>query len=345
MEANYTEFKEKFWALVSESNNILITSHISPDDDSISSVLSMYEIILQRFPEKKVRIAYSNERITQYESFTYFDKIEFVDDVANLVNEIDLLIVLDGSEYHRFSRMPEILQTASKSICIDHHNSPPSTFTLSLIIPTMPANGELIYRAFEGDYTITKSLAEAFLLGILGDTGNFRFLKPGQTETFLIAKKLLDILGVSIDSFRSRYGMMSKREFELLKEFIKNTQYAEISNWPPVQYSFVDKNTIAKEGYSDTELSAASSIYVSMYVRNIQGYTWGFTIKPKSTGELSLSFRSLPGSVIVRDLVERMGIGGGHDRACGGSFKNTQEVEEGIEKILTWMKDNAPLLG
>ena len=45
MENQYKEFKEKFLSLVHNSEKILISSHISPDDDSISSVLNIYRII------------------------------------------------------------------------------------------------------------------------------------------------------------------------------------------------------------------------------------------------------------------------------------------------------------
>jgi bifunctional oligoribonuclease and PAP phosphatase NrnA len=342
------QFSVEFFKLVAQSEKILITSHISPDDDSIASVLSIAEIISQKYPDKSFRIVYTGKPVTRWHTFKRFSMIEFVDDVSNELNGVDFLIMLDGSEYFRFSHNSEVLKTVPKTICIDHHASPPATFTLSLIDTSMPANAELIYRTFEHDMVLNKELAEIFLLGIFGDTGNFAFLKPHQSETLSIAKKLVDCSGVFVDEFQSRYNTISQREFEVIQEFIKNTNYIELPNWPGCQYSCIDRAVVKERGYTDEEISAGSSIYMSHYLRLITGYTWGFTLKPRSNGDCHLSFRSLSGSVKVRDMVERMQIGGGHDRACGGAFKKVDhdiEMSEGVEKIKTWMSENIPVVG
>ena len=342
------QFSVEFFKLVAQSENILITSHISPDDDSISSVLAVAEIIAQKYADKKVRIMYTGKPVARWHTFKRFGEIKFVDDISQELNGVDLLIMLDGSEYFRFSHNPEVLKTVPNTICIDHHASPPATFTLPLIDTTMPANAELIYRTFEHDMALNKELAEIFLLGILGDTGNFAFLKPHQSETLDIAKKLIDCADVFVDEFQSRYNTISQREFEIIQEFIKNTNYINLPNWPGCQYSFIDRAIIAKHGYTDEEISAGSSIYMSHYLRLITGYGWGFTLKPRSNGDCHLSFRSLTGSVKVRDMVERMKIGGGHDRACGGAFKKVDhdvEMSEGVDKIKSWMSENSPVIG
>lgn len=339
-------FKETFWKLVSESEHILVTSHISPDEDSFSSVLVMYALLQEKMPGKHVRIAYTGEAVPRFSSFLNFDKIEFVDDVANLVSEVDLLIMLDGGEYHRFSKMPEQLQTAKKTIAIDHHASAPGTFSASLIDTNMTSTSELLYRLFASDMNISKEIAETFLLGMLGDTGNFAFVKPAQGEIFTIAQKLLQTADTSIEILQSRYRAMSQREFALIQLFMKNTSYTEIPNWPAVQYSFITEDEVKAGAYSEVEISAGSAMYIGKYLRSVSGYPWGFVATPKDEG-CKFSFRSMPGSVNVRDMVERIGIGGGHDRAAGAAFKKTDvpvSVEQGIQNMFDWMKANKPEL-
>lgn len=346
MEANYTEFKEKFWALVSESNNILITSHISPDDDSISSVLSVYEIISQRFPDKKVRIAYSNAPVTRYSSFHNFKKIEFMKDIAEILDGMDLVIVLDLNGFHRFTKMPEKFE-GKKTICIDHHDSQANSHTLELINPKSPATAEVIYRIFENDFTLTKELAEVLFLGILGDTGNFTYLKPYQSDTLTIAKKLIEVGDIYIDTFKSRYMTLSQRELALIQVLLQNTKYGTVTGWPAHQYAFIDRETIEQGNFTDNEISAASSMYMAFYLRTITGYSWGFVVTPRKDGTCRVSLRSLPGSVNVCDMAVRMDIGGGHIRASGATIKMTDgpiDSKESIAKIEAWMGGNAPVL-
>ena len=79
-------FRKSFFELIDVSSSIIITSHISPDDDSIASVLSMYDVVTKYKSDVQVRIVYtaekSNEVVGRYGTFQNFEQIEFVDDVA-----------------------------------------------------------------------------------------------------------------------------------------------------------------------------------------------------------------------------------------------------------------------
>ncbi len=338
------QFKKEFFEIISIAQNILITSHISPDEDSIGSVLAMYTLLNDTVSDANIRICYSGLPVTRFKSFSNFDKVEFVEDVAHEMKNIDLVIFLDGGQYSRFSRMPEKLKSVPKTICIDHHASIPDDFTLSLIDTSSVSTTELIYSLADGD-KISKDFAEAILMGLLGDTGNFSFLPPEKSAVFDIAKKLVSIIEIPIDVFQSRYRAISQREFTLVGILIKNTRYIDTRDWPGAQYSFLDVENVEKGKYTDEEVSAANHIYMGAYLRSIEGYTWGFVVTPRTLGDWRISGRSLPGSVNVRKLFEELGIGGGHDRASGGSFKGENLTSEiCVQKIVEWMKKNKPSL-
>ncbi|KKT89418.1 MAG: DHHA1 domain protein [Candidatus Collierbacteria bacterium GW2011_GWD2_45_10] len=341
------EFADKFFELVDSVTNIAVTAHVSPDSDSIASVLSVYEILTTKYPEKNIRIIYSAEPQDHLRVFQNHDKIEFVPDIADHLDQTELLLMLDGGQYSRFSIYPEKLHRIPYTICIDHHPSPISDFSLSLVVPSSSSCAQLVYLALCGDLTISPRLAEVFLLGILGDTGNFNYLKPNQTEILTIAKKMIEIANVEIQEFQSRYQSIPKRAFELVKELMKNTVFSTSPKWPDYQYSFIDKEVIDTGEFSDSEISEACGIYLSHFLRTVKGFTWGFVITPRSSGECSISLRSLPRSVSVRDLMERTGLGGGHDRAAGGTFKKTDkdvEVSTSITWLIKWLGDHDPVL-
>ncbi len=340
-------FRRDFFALTDKAEHMVITSHYSPDDDSIGSVLSVYTILTTRYPAKDIRIIYTGASSERHDVFSQFEKIEFVDDVGNHLEGADLLIMLDASQYARFSKVPEQLQKVPQTIAIDHHASAPDVFTVSLVVPTFSSNCELIYRALDVENMLTKPLAEYFLLGILGDTGNFAYVRPDQSDVFTVAKKLVMTIGTSIDAFRARYGGIPKRIIPLLQELVKNTTYATLSDWPDFQYSYIDRSVVQAGQYTDEDMSAASHIYMGQYLPRVLGYGWGFVLTPRSDGGVRMSGRSLGNSVNVRDMHERLGIGSGHDRAAGGNFKKEivdREPKQCIVEVLKWMETNAPLM-
>jgi phosphoesterase RecJ-like protein len=343
-----SEFSSEFFGLVDSATKIVITAHESPDEDSISSILLIYRLITTNYPQKNVRLLYGSDPDTKYKVFENFAKIEFVDDIADHLNNTDLLIMLDGGNFSRFSKKPEILKSVSKTIAIDHHTSIPDEFTLSLVAPQYPACAEVIYRSLFTGFSIDKPLAEIFLLGILGDTGNFNYIKPHQSDTLAVTQKLLEISQVEMQEFQSRYQLISLRVFSIVQEFIKNTQYQSVGGWPDFQYSFITRNYLKKYQLSNPEVSEASHIYSTNFVRTLEGYSWGVVFSPNTNGDINISCRSLPGSTNVRDLMERFIKGGGHDRASGGTYKSTTkplDVIFSIKLFMKWIKSHTPVLG
>lgn len=334
--------------MLSSVQSICITSHRSPDDDSIASVLAMYQLVTEKFPDKRVEMIYTGDPENgRYKSFANFEKVKFVPDLTDQLFGFDLLIMLDGGEWGRFTNKPDAARTfTGKTICIDHHGSTPDKFDLMLVEPGASSCSELVYRLVEDKEHLEVEKARIFLLGILGDTGNFSYLDPTQLETLDIGRKLIEKVGVSIQEFTSLYAAIPKSRFELVKELMKNTEYIDsIPGWPPLQISTLSREYAVVFGYTDLEISEAVHIYVDNFLRWIHGYEWGVMITPRADGTYSLSLRSLPGSVNVRRVVERMGTGGGHDRAAGGTIRHDSkevpvEVSQAKEILLTWLNNN-----
>lgn len=339
-----SEFREQFFALTDKAHRIVITSHISPDDDSIGSVLSIYAILTEKYPEKDIRIIYTGVSVDRYKVFQGFSSIHWVDDVANHLEGIDTLITLDASNWRRFSKHEEILAAIPVRIGLDHHASLPDEYTLLFKDETASSNTELIYRVFLEGGLLSKEIAEYVLLGVLGDTANFSHVKPSHAETLLLGKTLIETVGMPIDQFRSRYGSIPLRIIPLLQELVKNTTYVTVEGWPPVQYTFADRVMATAANYTDEEMSAASHIYMGQYLPRVEGYGWGFVVTPRSDGGCRQSGRSLPTSVNVRDFHEKLGIGSGHDRAAGG-YVQEPDPKAWAEQVLEWMKENKPLIG
>ncbi len=342
------DFAKNIFELTDAATSIVVTSHTSPDDDSIASVLSAYRLLTAKYPSKKIRIVYSAKAIEKYKSFASFDRIEFVEEIVDHLDDCNLLIMLDGNQLGRFSRKLDLGIYKNKTICIDHHASAPSQFTLSYIYPQASATVEIIYDLFFKGQKLDKQTAEILLLGLLGDTGDFTYLTPKNTNVFDMAKVLLTVADCEIQEFKSRYATISPKMFSIVQEFVKNTQFCEIAGWPKFMYSYINREFADGNKLSDNEISEAGSTYVTNYLRAITDYTWGFVVTPKSDGSCNLSSRSMPKSVNVRILAEQVTSGGGHDHAAGGKFKSIDgsliQSENCVEKIKQWMMTNSPVL-
>ncbi|MEO5635011.1 MAG: DHH family phosphoesterase [Candidatus Paceibacterota bacterium] len=335
------EFNNKFWTLAENSKSIAITAHFSPDGDSISSCLSVFRILKDKFSEKNIRVIYSGEEDASFRFLSDFKNIEWLPDMADGLAETDLLIVVDCADDSRFTNKPEITNKITSKICIDHHKSAAGGYTENMIVPEIPACAELIYRIFKDEIIINEDLAKTFLLGIITDTGNFTDIEASQADTLLVANELIKKGNVNMVSFLAEFGTISKREFELVQEFIKNSSFEEVLNWPPFHYTYIEREIIEKNNYTGNELNKASKAYISAYLKKIEGYQWGFIVRPKLSF-CGISMRSVTENVNVRKILERMELGGGHDRAAGGIFKDEPDPKKCIERVFTWLENNKP---
>lgn len=343
------KFLEFFFKYTKDAKRILITGHMSPDDDAIGSTLALKHLLSKLYPTKKIDIAFSGYPSDRFACFEGYNLIQFNQDITLDIKNYQLLICLDGGQYSRFTLKPELLKSFNfPKICIDHHGTETDIFSLAVQVTNSTSTSELIYKMASKKIGLDMQLCETVLLGLLGDTGTFNYIKPDQYHIFDIVKKILTFSQINIQEFKSRYMMINPESFEVIRELMKNSQFLTIKGWPDFQISFLTRDYISETKYSDSQISEGSDIFVGQYLRLIKGHNWGFVIRPHSDGSCRLSLRSLPGSVNVRDLVEKMGIGGGHDRASGGKLQFTDEpILDPIKalKIMTdWMQKNKPVL-
>lgn len=343
------DFAIKFFALAEAAKSIIITAHTSPDDDSIGSMLSMYGLLIKKYPTKKIRMVYSGLRPNRYATFAYSKLIEFEKEVATELRDDDLLIMLDGADYGRFTKMPEKLAAfAGKTICIDHHRSPPSQFTLALIDPTACSVAQILYEQFFINSEISPEVVETLYMGLLADSGDFSYLVPGQGRVFDMAKRLFELGNFEVQEFKARYSTIGMSVFSVVKEYIKNTEFKALPGWPKYMFSYLTPEVVAREQWTEIDIKEGGLMYMGAFLRTIEGYPWGIVLTPKKDSSWGLSARSLPESVNVRLLMQGLADGGGHNRAAGGAFKplpgETLTFESCVKKIEQWMQNHEPEL-
>lgn len=309
-------------------NNVLLISHTGPDDDSIGSMLAAKHF-LEKLTTADVTAAYEDRPPQRYETFDGFNALTFTDDLQSLVDDADLVVFLDGSELDRFSQ--EALDISVPTYCIDHHPCEDPVFAEHLINPEKTSTAEILYDLFADE--LGEETSRYLLLGLIGDTGNFRYLDAQQAYVFSIVQDLVETGDIDMEAFKDSWGQTQREEFEVFSQLMGAAKIIDDSGWPTYCYSTFDDT----ENFADADISGGAHMFVS-WVRGVKGVEWSFVLTARSTGLTACSLRS--SGVNVRHIVEGLDVGSGHDRAAGARFE--VKPARAAEMIQDWIANNTP---
>lgn len=300
-------------ALIAKSKRILISGHLSPDGDSLGSMIALARLL----------------RNAGYEAYATADlnalgKPGFLEGVADLIpvrklrraKRFDLLIALDNSSFARMP--PEVKSVAEKlpAICIDHHVTNDGTFgDVQIVDPAASSAGELVWRfAKWNEWPLDRAIAEALWVALVTDTGRFAYdaTKPG---TLRAAGDLLKhgvrtafISDVLFGSF-SRKTIGLKRLAWRSLHIWKNRKVAEVS-LSRDDFRAVRGNKADVEDVIEIPRSVAKN-EIALFFYQI----------PDRTKETRCSIRTR-GDWDATVLAAKFG-GGGHRKAAGCTIKAT----------------------
>jgi len=240
----------------------------------------------------------------------------------DLCDGADVAVVVDTGEVPRIGRMQEAIRELP-TVVIDHH--PPGDQPIggiSLRDPQACAAAELVcdvIAASDGPWNL--HIAQGIYVGILTDTGGFRFENTTPACHDIAADMIR--LGVRPESAYERvYGWAPLRKYQLLQRALKTLVHDEEFGitWmdiPAAAYEEVGATTDDLEGIVDIP-------------RSIEGTQVGILFRLTQTGEVKISFRS-NGPVDVNVLARRFN-GGGHVKASGAVMPGP--MERAVEAVL-----------
>lgn len=316
--------------LISQSNKISITCHISPDGDAIGSSLALYWYLREKGKEVTVVVPNmfpdflkwmeGSESILVYETQT--------DEAKKAIVESDLIFCLDYNALNRVNRVKDaITESEAKRILIDHHLDPQIECEVKISHPEAAATCELIYRFIDalGDMDgISKACAEALYTGLMTDTGNFSY-NSQNPDLYIIVSELLK-KGINKDAiYNNVFNVYSVSRLRLIGYCL----YQKMRIYPEFKTAVIamSKEECARFNYEkgDTEGLVnmplqIKEIDVSIFVR-------------EDDDKIKISFRS-QGEVHVNKMAELF-KGGGHKNAAGGeSYCSLRRTLHQIENVV-----------
>ena len=329
---------EQVFKHITRSDNIVITTHLSPDGDALGSSLALYHFLQRK--GKNVKIIVPN-------SFPYFlkwmegaNKILVHESVSHevqlAISEADLIFSLDYNTLKRIGQVAPLVEKAkAKKILIDHHLFPDTSFDVIVSYPPISSTCELIFRFFwqKGLYgEMSRTEAECIYCGMMTDTVTFT-CNASNPEIYEIISLLLR-KGVDKDTIYSNVNNnFTEDRFRLLGFTLSQRMkiYPELHS--ALIYLSIDDQSQFNLKKGDTEG------FVN-YPLNIKDIIFSTFIR-EDKELIKLSFRSqktFPSNEFAAEFFN----GGGHLNASGGEFYG--KLEDAIERFENGLTKYSSLL-
>src|SRR3989454_540392 len=162
-------------ALLEPGRRVALTTHVNADGDGVGSEVALWHLLTAR----RVQAAIANPTpIPSRFDFLVPSGADRSDRAAQEIAAADVIVVLDISDLSRLGDLATgVMKARGPTACIDHHVSQGSLpGGPRLVAPDAAATAELVFDlATALGWDLTPEAARALYVGILTDTGAFRF--------------------------------------------------------------------------------------------------------------------------------------------------------------------------
>ena len=306
---------------IRENDNFLLLTHEKPDGDALGSVFGVFTVLREN--GKKADAFLPEPPPMRYTSFVP-DGI--IVGTAPKLDSYSWILCLDTSTPDRLGIDKSAKEKISSYpiVNIDHHPDNKLFGRVNFINSESAATAEILFRALDdsGKMRISQKAATALLIGIVMDTGGFRF-ENTKPSTFNAASSLLELDAdyprIINTMFFSRPLSFVKMEAELVLKHVKTACSGRYA-WAYLSDEILKEYGVDKK---DTEMLIDS-------LRQIGGVEIVAVFYRKDDG-FKISMRSKNKKYSVAKIARSLN-GGGHELAAGGFIK-TDNISE-AENIL-----------
>ena len=316
--------------LLSSKKKIVIVPHKNPDGDAIGSILGLYHYLLKGNHQVYVltpndypsflKWIPGNDTILKYDSQT--------GPCADLIENADIIFTLDFNAFHRTGNMETSLsESQALKIMIDHHQSPDDYATFTYSDVSMSSTCEMVYHFISmlGDEdSINATMATCLYVGIMTDTGSFRFRSTTST-THRVVANLIEKGADNAHIHNNVYDTNSYERLQLLGCALTNLRvipesgaaYITLSQEELNKYNYKKGDT---EGVVNYALSLEGVILAAIFIQD------------KKEGIIKISLRS-KGDFSVNEMSRAHFNGGGHTNAAGG--RSHLSLSDTVDKFIS----------
>ena len=303
-------------AVLTPGRKVALTTHVNADGDGVGSEVALWHLLTAR---RLAPVIGNPTPIPSRFDFLVPSGADRSDRAAKEIEAADVVVVLDISDLSRLGDLASaVKKTRGPTVCIDHHVSPPRGAMPGgprLIAPEASATAELVFDlATALTWELTPEVARALYVGILTDTGAFRFANTTPRVLQVASALLGGGQGLDPESiYESVYASAPEGRIRLTAEVLQ-TLVVE----PDVGLAWVTvpPDALARHGATPDDLDG-----IVEFPRSIAGVRLALLFRQLANGRIKVSFRSL-GNVDSAALAHEF-AGGGHRKAAGASLEGS----------------------
>ena len=325
---------EEFAAALVEGDEFAIFPHVDPDGDALGASVALALALSSVGKNVKILIDEAEDGgLDIKEELLFIDgKKQFFTVYSSFVDEKTYGVMMDCGEISRIagrSNRDQVFKKCNKTFCLDHHASSTSLADFNVIMPETAATCQLIWKLFKTlkkyGLIVDKAMAEAVYVGILTDTGGFRYSNT-SAETHIIAS---EIFALGADHYAISKQVFESNPLRSMKLKFAAMGVANFSCGNRVAITYVDSKMLKSAGAT---LKDSDGIVEEL--RNIDSVEVACLCKEQADGSVKVSMRSKT-SIDVSKIGMKFS-GGGHKRAAGCTIH--KPIAEAIKMMKSELK-------
>lgn len=307
---------------IKKRDNFLLLGHVNFDEDCIASLFSLKWILDKLEKNSIILLA---EEIDEYNFLDIDDKDYSLFDNFEVNKSKDYnIIAVDSGDADRLKQGKKFL-SSFPVFNLDHHEDNSLFGDFNYVNEKKAAAAMIIYELAEKlNLEIDNKIGESILMGIIGDTGSFRYSNTDVEVLELTA----ELMKKGVDLYKINRMIFSRNSYEsvlfkgLALSTIKLSENGKIA-WIEARQEFFEKAGLDK----------IDSQNIVNYARDIKGVEVGISFTEKKDG-IKVSFRSNE-YCKVNEIAAKFS-GGGHPRAAGCKIKDNMDLAK--QKVLNEVK-------
>ncbi len=298
-----------------KNKTFIVATHVNPDPDALASQLAVAMYL--KAQGKKVFVLAEDFTPQRY---AFLPGSRLVKKVGPEKIFYDVAVVVDCGDLSRVGMVNKILDPNKPIINIDHHVTNNFFGTINHVVPKASSTAEVIFDFLEAaHYKLDKKVAALLYLGIMTDTGSFRY-ENTTARTHEVVSRLLKF-NLPVNSFYQR--LYETIPLDDLRNFTKLVSGFHSEFEGRVAYVELRRGVLKK--FSE-EFDLRDKIF--QYLRAVKGVEVVAIFTEHGKNQTRINLRS-QGQVDVARLAAKFN-GGGHSRASGcvvkGPLAKAREV-------------------
>ena len=306
---------KKILQTIKENDSFLISTHVNPDPDGLCSELALG--LFLRALGKKVSII-NEERVPK--RYCFIPQVKMIKGYHSAVkNTFDVAIVLDCGELERVGKVMGLVQDCRTVVNIDHHITNKDFGDQNLVLPAASSTSEILYDfLMAAKAKLTRDIAVNLYLGIVTDTGSFRY-ENTTSKTHAIISRLMQYDFCISDLYRQLYESIPLNDIQNYIKIIKN-------------FRIMYKGKVLYVTLKNKDLKSFSEHFdlkdkIFKFLRTIKGVEVVVIFVEKEDKSTRVNFRSQSHLDVAK--LSSYFQGGGHKKASGciiqGNIRTAQK--------------------